>query len=159
MGHKHYHKKKKYFSVTDRPIFKILGALVMIPTYAFLYYFVVHLLEKPGLALTCIVPCALMLIWVAIKQRYFWWIWLVGACPCVVLMIMFRQPPLSIMLETAYWLMGFGMCMWLIFAPSRARSRANKRKKARQNQQSYTNEAAEPRPKDEFLEKLFGEAE
>lgn len=159
MGYKH-HRKKKYYSVTDRPIFKILSAGLMTAIFACLYYFVALTVEKPGLALTCIVPCVLMLIWVAVKQRLFWWIWLVGACPCVVLMIMFRQPPLALILETTYWLMGFAMCQWLIWAPSRAASRANKRKKAhKEHQRQLANEPAEPRPKDEFLEKLFADTE
>lgn len=158
MGHKH-HRKKKYYSVTDRPIFKILCSMLMTVTFAFLYYFVVLTVEKPGLALTCIVPCVLLLIWVAVKMRYFWWIWLVGACPCVMMMVMFRQPPLALILESAYWVMSFAMCQWLIWASSRARSRANKRKKASQQHHHNSDEPVAPRPKDELLEKLFGDME
>ena len=156
MARKH-HKKKKYFSVTDRPIFKIISATFMVAIFALLYYFSVIIVERPGLTLSITVPCVLVMIWVAVKQRYFWWIWLVGAGPCVVLMLMYRKPPLSLILETAYWGMSLAMCLWLILAHSRARSRAKKRKK--NHQRHHHDEMPAPRPRDELLEKLFAENE
>lgn len=156
MGRKH-HRKKKYFSVMDRPIFKILSSVLMVLVFAFLYYLVVILMERPD-ALIYSVPCVLVVVWVAIKQRHFWWIWLVAAVPCVALIAYFKQSPWAIFAETAYWLLSFAMCEWEILAHSRARSRAIKRKKARQ-QQNLVHESAEPRPRDELLEQLFADSE
>ncbi len=157
MGRKHH--KKKYLSVTDRPIFKILSSLLMVIIFALLYYLMVIVVKRPGLALTCSVPCVLLLVWVAIKQLWYWWIWIAVACPCIVLMILYRQPPLSFILETTYWGMSLAMCLWLILAPSRARSRAIKRKKSRSQNHHHSDEPSASRPKDEFLEKLFAEHE
>lgn len=155
MKHKH-RRKKKYFSVTDRPVFKISSAVLMTAILAPLYYLVVILMERPELALIVSVPCVFMLVWVAIKQLNFWWIWLLGAVPCVALMVLF---PNSVLLETAYWGMSFAMCQWLIWAPSRAKSKSKRRKKMRQQQEHHSHESVEPRPRDELLEKLFAENE
>ena len=101
MVHKHRrHHKKKYYSVTDRPSFKIVGSILTAILFLLLYYLIVILMENPSFALICSIPCVILLIWVAVKQRYFWWIWLLGACPCVVLMVFFRQPLLSFVVQT-----------------------------------------------------------
>lgn len=156
MGRKK-HRKKKYYSVMDRPIFKILSSVLMTLVFAFLYYLVVILMERPG-ALTYSVPCVLVVVWVAVKQRHFWWIWLICAGPCVALIVLFNQSSWAFLVETAYWVMSFAMCEWEILAHSRARSRAIKRKKIRQQQQ-YSHEPVQPRPRDELLEKLFADGE
>lgn len=155
MKRKH-RRKKKYFSVTDRPVFKIISAVLMTAIFAPLYYLVVILMERPELALIVSVPCVFMLVWVAIKQLNFWWIWFLGAGPCVALMVLF---PDTVILETAYWGMSFAMSQWLIWAPSRAKSKSKRRKKARHQQELHAHEPAESRPHDELLEKLFAENE
>lgn len=158
MGHKHHHKKK-YYSVTDRPFFKVMSSILTAVLFAALYYVVVILMERPGLALVCSLPCVMLLIWVAVKQRYFWWIWLVFACPCVALMVLFRQPDISLLVQTFYWVISYGMCQWLIIADSRAKTRMKRKRSSHHHHDHHSPEPSAPRPKDELLEKLFADAE
>ena len=162
MGHKrrHRHRKKKYYSITDRPSFKIIGSVITAIVFAFLYWLIVILMENPGLALSCTMPCVMLLIWVAIKQRYFWWVWLLGACPCVVAMIIFQLPVVLFILESVYWAISYAMCQWMILADSKARHQAKmKRSSRRHHHHHHSDEPPAPRPKDELLEKLFADAE
>ena len=160
MGRKHRHRKKKYYSITDRPSFKIVGSIVTAVAFILLYYLIVILMENPGLALVCTVPCVLLVIWVSLKQRYFWWIWLLGACPCVMLMAFFRNPVVSFIIQTVYWVITYAMCQWMIMVDSRAKHRARmKRPHRRHHHHHHSDEPPAPRPKDELLEKLFADSE
>ncbi len=153
MAHKH-HRKKKYHSVTDRPIFKALSAMITTGMFALLYYIIVILMQHPSVALTCSMPCVLVLLWVALKQRHFWWVWLIGACPSIVMILVFRQPKIAFLIQSFYWAISYGMCMWLVFANSRAKHRSKKKK----SNHHHSDEPPVPRPRDELLEKLFADA-
>lgn len=154
MGHKH-RRKKHYYSITDRTWFKVAGSVLMGIIFAMLYYLVVILMENPGIAPIISVPCVLMLIWVAAKQRQFWWLWIPVALLCIGLMIFVPNPILRFCVETVYWLASYAMTQWLIVADSKAKHRSRRRKSGHRHHHSKESDA--PRPRDELLEQLFGD--
>lgn len=159
MARKH-RRKKRYHSVTDRPLYKIIASVVTALTFGLLYYFVVILMENPGMAPIISVPSVLVLIWVAIKQRYFWWLWMVMACPCIVMMVLLQSPMVRFYLASLYWASSYAMSQWLILADSRARIRARKGRSSRHHHHHHSSdEPAAPRPRDELLEQLFANVE
>ena len=159
MGRKHrHHRKRKYYSVTDRLSFKVIGSIFTALLYTVLYFLIVILMERPELALVCSIPCVIMLIWVALKQRYFWWVWMLVACPCIVMLAVLSQPMISWVIQTVYWAVTYGMCQWLICADSKPKHMAKLKRPTRRHHRSSDQPVA-PRPKDEFLEALLGDAE
>lgn len=154
MGHKHRHKKR-YYSVTDRPWFKVMASVLMAAAFIPLYFFVVILMENPGVAPIISIPCVLMLIWVAVKQRQFWWIWIPVALLCIGMMIVIHHPIIDLCFETLYWLASYAMAQWLILADSKAKHRSRRRKSSHHH---HSKESAAPRPRDELLEQLFADA-
>jgi len=155
MGHKHRHKKH-YYSVTDRLWFKIAGSVLTAVIFGLLYFLVVILMENPGLAPVFSIPCVLMVIWVAAKQRQFWWLWVPVATLCFGLTLAFRNQTVRFYLTTIYWVTGYAMTQWLIVSDSRAKHQSKRRKSSRHHQHSH--EPVPPRPRDELLEQLLGDA-
>ena len=157
MGHRR-RRKKHYYSVTDRLWFKISASVWMGLAFILLYYLVVILMENPGMAPIVSVPCALMMIMVALKQRQFWWIWIPVALLLVGLMLLTANPVIDFYLETLYWAASYAMTQWLIVADSKARHRSKSRKSSHHHHHHHSEKTVSPRPRDELLEQLFGDA-
>lgn len=153
MGHKHRHKKR-YYSVTDRPGFKIVGSVLTAVAFVLLYHLVVVLMENPGMAPIISIPCVLMLVWVALKQRQFWWLWVPVGVPCIGVMLLLSNPIVDFIAATLYWASSYAMTQWLIVADSKAKHRSRQRKGSRHH---HSHESSEPRPRDELLEQLFSD--
>ncbi len=157
MARKHRHKKR-YYSVTDRPSFKVCASIATALIYWLLYFLVVILMENPGIALIMSVPCVLLVIWIAIKQRQFWWFWTPVAFICLVLMLQFCHTGFVFWIHTLYWLATYAMIQWLIVAASRVKAKSRKGRSSRSHSH-HTHGSAPERPKDELLEQLFADAE
>ena len=157
MARKH-RRKKKYYSVADRPSFKVCASIATVLIYGLLYFLVVILMENPGIPLNMTVPCVLLLIWIAIKQRHFWWLWTPAASICLILMLLYYHTRFIFWIQTAYWIVTYAMIQWLIVAASRAKVRS-KKGDFRRHHRRHTHEPAPVRPRDELLEKLFADVE
>ncbi|MBQ9761871.1 MAG: hypothetical protein IJV82_02205 [Oscillospiraceae bacterium] len=143
-------KRRFILQYVDHMYFKVVGAALTVALFALVYY---YLRFPANLGLNDLVgmvfPGVMVLIWESLKKRNFWWVWLMGCCPCLLGAQLFAS--LENLLLHGYWLISLGVSVALAVVPSRSAVRFRER-----TRDDGSGDAPKAK-KDEFLEKLFAD--
>ena len=79
--------KQRYMTQFDRPVYKMIGALVTLIAVSILCF--LSCLDVLDTVLFLICPCLILFIWVGIKRRLFWLFWFIPAGVFAAVLVLF----------------------------------------------------------------------
>lgn len=134
-------REKRYKTLFDRPLFKLVGGLVTL--VLLLGLFLLSVTHKVDMTIVLIIPGILMLIWGGMKRRMFWLLWLIPtAVYAFVAVALGRVAWLVVATTYAYWLVSVVLCLSMALCPSREQKLYMMEKQERiKNEQKHSSDS------------------